>query len=276
MTEIQQSRLYAAYLTRLGWQTPKLDGSYVFIKNFPIIGGFAKIQRVKKLPTLGVLLPFLARYNVGRIVVEPDASVKQIQFAHWCTRLSKHMKLLRSPYLATKTRVIDLRTSEKYIFRSFSEAKRRAVRRAIKCKVIIQESHDIDAFIKLKNTSAGFLGFITTTGIKPLWNIFSPNHATILTDKKYAAGVLLLFWNKTAYYWLAGSTKSGKKLFTPTLLVWEALKLSKKKGCKRFDFVGIWDERMPKTNLGWIGFTKFKEGFGGQSLYYPLNTEQNA
>lgn len=270
MTEIQQSPLYAKYLTSLGWSTPKLDGSYIFIKKFPLIGGFAKIQRVQKLPKLGVLLPLLARHSVRRVVVEPDASIRQTQFTHWCTSLSNHMKLLRSPYLATKTNIIDLTVSEKDMFQKFSEAKRRAVRRAIKYNVRIHQSHDIDAFIKLKNNSAGFLGFITTTGIKPLWNIFSPNNTTILTDKKYTAGVLLLFWDKTAYYWLAAATHEGKKLFAPTLLVWEALTLSKKKGCKRFDFVGVWDERIPKQNTKWKGFTKFKEGFTGSSVYYPI------
>lgn len=274
--EIQQSPLYAKYIASLGWSTPKLDGSYIYIKKIPFIGGFAKVQRIKTLPSLQKLIPLLQSHGVRRLVVEPDSAVDQKKFISWCKNVSQHRKLLHSPYLATKTRVIDLRPSEKDIFQSFSEAKRRAVRRAIKYRVIIQESNNIDALIKLKNNSAGFLGFITTTGIKPLWNIFSPHHATILTDKKNVAGVLLLFWNKTAYYWLAGSTKIGKKLFAPTLLVWEALKLAKKKGYKRFDFVGVWDERIPKMNRNWKGFTKFKEGFGGQSLYYPLSTEQNA
>ncbi len=268
--EIQQSSLYAKYLQGLGWQIPKVNGFYVFIKKFPLIGGFAKIQRVPKLPKKKALLSLLARYNVRRIIVEPDASIKQTQFTHWCTSLSKHMKFLMSPYLATKTNIIDLTVSEKDMFQRFSETKRRAVRRAQKNNLQIYKSTNIKEFIKIKNKSAGFLGFITTTGIKPLWNIFSPNHATILTDKKHLAGVLLLFWDKTAYYWLAGATKSGKKLFAPTLLVWEALKLAKKKGCKRFDFVGVWDERLPQKNRQWKGFTRFKEGFGGKSLYYPI------
>jgi lipid II:glycine glycyltransferase (peptidoglycan interpeptide bridge formation enzyme) len=67
-----------------------------------------------------------------------------------------------------------------------------------------------------------------------------------------------------------GATKKGKKLFAPTLLVWEALKVSKKRKMKYFDFIGVWDERTPRKNTEWKGFTKFKEGFGGKELYYPM------
>jgi len=102
----------------------------------------------------------------------------------------------------------------------------------------------------------------------------APDHATILlayTDThKLVGGILLVFWEKTAYYWIAGATKQGKKLFVPTILVWEALKAAKRRGAKQFDFVGVWDERKPNEHHDWLGFTKFKEGFGGVPFYYPL------
>jgi lipid II:glycine glycyltransferase (peptidoglycan interpeptide bridge formation enzyme) len=79
-----------------------------------------------------------------------------------------------------------------------------------------------------------------------------------------------VFWEKTAYYWIAGATREGKKLFAPTLLVWEALKVAKRHGMKQFDFVGIWDDRKPTEHHDWLGFTRFKEGFGGTPFYYPI------
>jgi lipid II:glycine glycyltransferase (peptidoglycan interpeptide bridge formation enzyme) len=39
---------------------------------------------------------------------------------------------------------------------------------------------------------------------------------------------------------------------------------------KQFDFVGVWDERKADQHHDWLGFTKFKEGFGGRTFYYPL------
>jgi len=52
--------------------------------------------------------------------------------------------------------------------------------------------------------------------------------------------------------------------------VWEALKLSRKKGCTQFDFVGVFDERIQNQFQSWKGFTKFKKGFGGKEIYYPI------
>ncbi len=300
--EIQQSPLYTTYIRRLGWQVEQVDGSNLFIKRFPLFGGFAKLQRCTKLPKIDRLLPILSKHHVKRMVVEPDESVRQHIFDQWLHDASDTLRpilLMSSHYLPTKTIRIDLTASEDEIFTRFSEAKRRAVRRGQKNNLRIYESTNIAELIKIKNTSSGFLGFITTTGIDTLWPIVAPNHAAILlayhdnviarererpkqsleiaslipfarNDNRMVGGILLLYWDNIAYYWIAGATREGKKLFAPTLLVWEALKLSKKRGAKRFDFVGVWDERIPKKNKEWLGFTKFKEGFGGREVYYPI------
>lgn len=267
--EVQQSSLYAHYIERLGWHVERVDGSNVFIKRFPLIGGFAKLQRCVKLPDRNKLLSILARHHARRLVVEPDSSVNQNDFTQWASRLP----ISHSYYLPTKTIRIDLTVPEETLFKRFSEAKRRAVRRGMKNNLQIYKSTNIKNLITIKNKSSGFLGFITTTGIDKLWSIFAPNHAAILlarNSNRVVAGVLLLFYDSLAYYWIAGATREGKKLFAPTFLVWEALKLSKQRGMKEFDFVGVWDERLPKQNKAWLGFTKFKEGFGGNTLYYPI------
>jgi lipid II:glycine glycyltransferase (peptidoglycan interpeptide bridge formation enzyme) len=99
----------------------------------------------------------------------------------------------------------------------------------------------------------------------------TPTSPTFANKHALLAGIFLIFWADTAYYWIAGATKKGKKLRAPTLLVWEALKIAKANHMKRFDFVGIWDDRFPKENKDWLGFTKFKQGFGGQEFYYPTH-----
>src|SRR3989344_1688008 len=272
--EIQQSSLYKMYIQSLGWQVVSLDGSNVFIRRFPFVGSLAKIHRPTKLPNLTKLVPVLKQYNVRTLAVEPDRRVAQIQLRAWCKRIGRHVRLNGMPFLPTKTMYINLSPSGQAIFDKFSEAKRRAVRRSIKNNVTVKESTNIDDLIRVKNKSAGMFGFITTYGIKKLWNIFAPKHAAILlaysSPNETVGGVLLLFWKDTAYYWIAGATKKGKKLFAPTLLVWEALKLAKNRGAKQFDFVGVWDERIPNKFHEWKGFTKFKEGFGGAAQYYTL------
>lgn len=290
--EIQQSTLYANFIRSLGWIVEIVDRSFVFIKPFPVIGGLAKIQRVTHLPSRSSLLPILKKYRIRSLAIEPDSRIKQRDFTLWCRRLSPHIRINRDPFIPTKTIRVNLTFSESDIFRRCTEAKRRAIRRAQKHNVTISINDDIRSFIHLKNQSAGFLGFITTTSVGKLWDTLPPANKSILlayassskpsgntnlskppigeTDKKIVGGIFLIFWKNIAYYWIAGATKQGKKLFAPTLLVWEAFRESKKQGCRFFDFVGVWDERRPQEHHEWKGFTKFKEGFGGEPLYYPI------
>lgn len=281
--EIQQSPLFAKYLISLGWTVVYLDKVQIYIRHFPFMGALAKIQRPKKLPNPKKLIPLLKKHKISTVACEPDSSIDENAYQHWIKTISKNFKINTSPYLPTKTILVDLKASEEEIFNRFSEAKRRAVRRAQKNNIIVKESNNINELIHIKNKSAGFLGFITTYGIDKLWPIFAPKNAAILLaykgsnnyqlstiNSQLIAGVLLLFYDQTAYYWIAGATREGKKLFAPTLLVWEALKLSKINNMNKFDFVGVWDERKANENHKWRGFTKFKEGFGGKELYYPV------
>lgn len=276
--EVQQSLLYKSYVRALGWRVIGKRGRYIFIKSFPFIGGLAKIQRIVSLPDVTELVSTLSLQHVRTVIIEPDSSVSQTAFDRWTSRLSHHLRISKTPYIPTKTILIDISRSQQLIFKEFSEAKRRGVRRAIKHGVIIRKSMDIDTFIKTKNRASGFLGFMTTYGVRQLWQIFAPKHAAILLayhaektqNNKPLGGIFLLFWNHVAYYWIACASKHGKKLFAPTLLVWEAIKLAKSKGYRLFDFVGVWDERNPEYYKEWIGFTKFKEGFGGKEIYYPI------
>ncbi|KKS90119.1 MAG: hypothetical protein UV63_C0006G0022 [Microgenomates group bacterium GW2011_GWC1_43_11] len=296
--ELQQSSLYKTYIERLRWTVVTLDGVNIFLKHIPFFGVLAKIQRPPTLPYIPKLILILQKHNVRNIILEPTIDTDPIKFQESLRSLSKFFNIHKEPFLPTKTLLVDLTQSEKDIFRACTEAKQRGVRRAQKHGVIVKESKSIKDLMHIKNKSAGFLGGITTYGIDKLWDLFSPNHATILlayapssrplsrdlmSTKKMPylrqladrhdniiGGVLLLFWDHIAYYWIAGATKNGKKLFAPTFLVWEALKLSKKRGNKQFDFVGVFDERSPKQFTSWHGFTKFKEGFGGKPLYYPI------
>jgi hypothetical protein len=294
MIEPQQSELYAKYIKKLGWNVLVVDHVNIFSKQIPLMGGLAKIHRPKHLPVLSKLIPVLKKNRIKTVAVEPPSSQDPCTFHAWTRELAKHFNINKSPFLPTKTIRIDLTQPEEKIFAQFAEAKRRGVRRAIKHGVVVKESIHIDDLIRIKNKSAGLFGFMTTYGINRLWHIFAPKHAAILLahhqpviarsasdvaiskgllpfarNDNLIGGVLLLSWGGVAYYWIAGATKQGKKLFAPTILVWEAIKLSKKRGNRLFDFVGVWDERTPRQYSNWKGFTKFKEGFGGSSIYYP-------
>ncbi len=277
MINIRQTSLYAKYIRSLGWIVETIDGVNIFIRKFPLLPGVIKIQRPDKLPALDKLKKLMRKYHANSITVEPNYKWK-LKIGNW--------KLSSDPYIHTKTFHIDLMSSEKDIFNRFTPAKRRAVRRSQKNNIKIEISDNIEAFIKLKNKSAGmFLGFLTTYGFtRKLWKIFYPDHARVILayknnlqptihnsqpSRKYLAGILLLYIDSIAYYWMAAASYEGKKSFAPTLCVWEALKFSKKQGCKIFDFEGVYDERFPARQSNWQGFSKFKQGFGSKPIYYP-------
>ena len=271
--ELQQSPYYAKYIEALKWQVFTIDGVRMFYKKIPFIGGLLKIQRPARLPHTGKLLKIIQAYKVKTVAIEPVQKQNVASYKQWVTRIGKRSHVVRSGYLPTKTILINLKPSEVEIFKHFSEAKRRAVRKAEKNGVVVKESNNIKNLIHIKNKSSGFLGFITTFGIDKFWSFFGKKYSTIVLayfQNALVGGVLVLVWHNTAYYWVAGATRHGKKLFAPTLLVWEAIKIAKKRGAKQFDFLGVWDERKPKEHLDWKGFTRFKEGFGGIHEYYPL------
>jgi peptidoglycan pentaglycine glycine transferase (the first glycine) len=58
----------------------------------------------------------------------------------------------------------------------------------------------------------------------------------------------------------------------PYFIVWEAMKEAKKRGCKIWDFEGIYDARWP--NKSWLGFSHFKKSFGGEEIEFPGSFEK--
>ncbi len=275
MTDVRQSNQFAAFMHDIGWHIERINTTYVYIRKLPILGNFAKISRPKP--------PF----NYQSIIdLKKKLKTYQFKIAPFFLSIDKNFQSVRNsfinlgfktehfPFNPTTTLQIDLTQSEDKLFNNFTEAKRRAVRRAIKNNIEIKSSDNLEDFIAVRKKQYFPLGFLIVREMKALWKNFYPENASILTayhNTKPVGGILLLFYDKIAYYWFASAPKIGKKLFAPTLLVWEALKLAKKKGCRIFDFEGIYDERFPKASESWRGFTKFKEGFGGEKVIFMEN-----
>lgn len=281
---------------------------FVYIRKFPIIGSFIKILRIKPPIPFKEIEKIVKKYRAFKVQIELDEVVSNKPNRSNLSNLTNGYSLSKTSLAPTKTILIDLKPSEEEIFNRFSPEKRRAIRRAIKNEVNVKKSDNIHEFINLKNKQLWPFGFLLKNEIIKLWEVFKPQNKAILlmaykndtnlslrgaseasdeaisinkeiatlssfarNDTEVLAGVLLLFHEHTAYYWLASSTPEGKTLFAPSLLVWEALKISKKKGCTVFDFEGVEDKRFPETK-SWSGFSKFKNGFGGKEItfYAPL------
>ena len=292
MTDVRQSPQFAYFMQELGWKVEKIDNIYVYLRTFPLIGDFAKISRPQPPYNFEKFASLFQKHRIFRLKIAPHLQTSNKNYE--CLRrafLKNRFRIEHFPFNPTTTIHIDLTQSEENLFKNFSEAKRRAVRRAIKNKIIIKESDNIQEFINVRKKQYFPIGFLIKKEMDTLWRNFQPKNAALLLAypngqktpmiqiqaithigiSKPIAGILLLFYDKVAYYWFASSLKAGKKLFAPTLLVWEALRLAKKRGYKIFDFEGIYDERFPKASESWRGFTKFKEGFGGKKITFLEN-----
>lgn len=282
ITDLRQSKEYTKYMELLGWQVLQLNEDYVYVRKVLLIGSVAKLQRPQKIPTTQDIKNFCAKNKVSVLYIEPQSPI---------SLQSPLLSPAKNSFVPAKTIHVDLTLTEQTLLENMKHKTRYNIKVAQRHVVVTYESRrmghfQMEDFIRMYSESARQRGmWIPQTGeIKALWNSFSETgNADLLLaydsglsyetgshvrGDSVIGGVLVCYSSDTAHYMYAGSTQNGKQLFAPTLLAWEAIKLAKKRKKKIFDFEGVYDERYPSTKQ-WRGFTKFKEGFGGEVVEYP-------
>lgn len=247
MADLRQSEEYANYIKGLGWQVVKTsEGVNVFIKKLPIIGSLIKIQRPEKINLKEV--DEIAKKNRAIFVkIEPEKEIELPGYRQdsW-------------PLVPTKTVIIDLNDLR------FDKEVRYCIRKADEKGLEIKESSDIYQLFKL-------LKYLDKNCVVNFYEAFKKRAKIILAIKEsvVVSGALIIFHEKTCHFMYAGTNYEGRKLMAAYKVLWECIKISKKLGYKYLDLEGAHDERFPKLNKKWVGFTHFKMGWGGKSVYYP-------
>jgi lipid II:glycine glycyltransferase (peptidoglycan interpeptide bridge formation enzyme) len=264
MIDLRQTQQYAKYMNSLGWNVEEIDDIYIYLKKIPLLGWYGKLQRPsKKINLDNVYKQLIQKYNLACFLIEP-----LVYTSH-----TTSFKQTKSISLPSKTLQIDLTKSEQKLLSEMKQKTRYNIKLAQKSDVKIEMSKDINSFLDLwHKTSLSRGGMLPAKKeIKGIFNAFDPQSYLLFAYKenKLVAGVFVACSPDTAYYLYAASNKEGKRLFAPTLLAWEAISEAKKRKLKVFDFDGIYDVRFPKQTKAWIGFTKFKEGFGGETVEFP-------
>jgi hypothetical protein len=260
--DVRQAEEYAHYVQRMGWRVEQLAvGSWqlaVFIRKIGPVG-IAKIQRVD-VEDWGAVNEVLKRNRVVYTKYEPLTNDQ------WPMTNDQRFRQDSWPMLATRTIRVDLRPSEQDIVKTFKKDCR-AILRNIQYSVFNIQVNDFGGFYEMWRKA---------NHIKNLW---TPNkqHFDALVESfgkkcfsvtiNSLAGCVVLMHQETAYYYYAGSLPEGKKLHLPYLVVWEAMKEAKKRGCKIWDFEGIFDPRWPNKSI--LGYTHFKKSFGGEEIEFP-------
>lgn len=250
MTDLCQSPNYGKYMQAIGWSIGRKNGLQFYIRHFPILGNFIKIPRPQKSINPQIIDSLAKKYHAFAVKVD---------------------------FSPTKTLRLDLTLPLSQIQKQMKKDARYEIRKAEENKIVVRQSNDIEVFIKSWHKNALRRGFWIPFGkeIKSIYEAFEKNTCLLMAShynniyycSEPIAGALILIHDKTAYYFHAASTPEGRKLSAPYLVVFEAIKLAKKKGCQIFDFEGIYDKRFPIAS--WQGFTHFKKSFGGKEIEYP-------
>lgn len=76
------------------------------------------------------------------------------------------------------------------------------------------------------------------------------------------AAAVIIFYGEEALYLYGGSSDKYRNLMAPYLLHWQIMQEAKKRGMKKYNFLGIAPTDDPKHP--WAGITRFKQQFGGK------------
>lgn len=265
MPDLRQTSAYAKYMHSLGWTVEGKPGNLAYIRKFPLIGNFIKMQRPVRL-NHQLIDSLIGKFKPFQFIVEPTNALQQ-------SILTKHrFRQSKTYFVPSKTIHIDLTSPETELLKKMHYKTRYNIKQTIRNKLRTVNSTDIAYFADFWQKCAFAQRGMYLSQKKEIENIFSAfgKNARIILVKKdniVLSGNLILFNKDSAYYMYAASTPDGKKLFAPTLNAWSAIKFAKKLKKKIFDFEGIYDERFPIKS--WQGFTRFKKSFGGTEINFP-------
>ncbi|MFH0907009.1 MAG: peptidoglycan bridge formation glycyltransferase FemA/FemB family protein [bacterium] len=174
---------------------------------------------------------------------------------------SKHIQ----PY---QTLILDISKPENELLNQMHQKTRYNIGLAQKKGVIIEQSENIQDFLKLLektskrdkfylHCSEYYINLLDILGKDGTAKLFLAKYK----DKVIASNVVC-FFGKTAIYLYGASDYDFRNLMAPYFLQWHTILRAKKLGYKYYDFWGIDEKR-------WSGVTRFKKGFNGKEITYP-------
>ena len=114
----------------------------------------------------------------------------------------------------------------------------------------------------------------TPFGLDYLKNEFAifgtDNQASVILGrykKELVAGGIFIYWQGEGYYHQGASNQKFAKVPVSYLVLWEAIREAKRRGCSTFNFWGGIDPDI-KPGHPWAGLSRFKMGFGGVKYDY--------
>lgn len=291
LIDIRQTREYSLFMQKMGWQVEIVDKDcQMFIKKLPLLPfSIAKILKPQNSINFELLKRLIKKYKILFTKIHPFLSHKNPNLTTYPdfiedSRQSRNNLQLTNPLIPTKTIWLDLTKTENELLKNMKPKTRYNIRLAQKNNLNIQvingkqiTNSQLKSFYSLwiKNKPHDIIFKPSFNELKYLVQSFGNKCFFIfiypqlsITNPQLLSGALILCSANMSFYWHNCSSLQGKKLFAPSLCIWQALKESKKRGLKVFDFEGIYDERFHKSFKSWQGFTRFKKGFRGEEIEF--------
>lgn len=271
--DIRQSKSYALYIQKQGWIVERLQGINYFIKQFPIVGSFLKIQRTTTID-LGIVESLQNKYNVFQTTIEPDPLSNTDLIRQHNLLIKDGFNVSATAYLPTRSMQLDLTKDSDQIFRDFSKECRYSIKRGEGLKLKHYKSpNEIKDFHHQWKKSVGFDKHVPSyNSLLNLKNSF-PQSDTLFVASHNKSGritggaIFTTSSHGSTHYWQGFTNKEGRTSLSQYTVLHYGILWGKSMGCKLFDFEGIYDSRFP--NKSWLGFTQFKRQFGGLDVLYP-------
>ncbi len=165
--------------------------------------------------------------------------------------------------------MLDLTKSEDQLLAQMKQKTRYNIRLAAKHDVTVTATRDQgeqDTFLNLLSQTAARkeIHFHSREYYQKFVEFFSEEQCELMVAKKdneVLAGLLIFYYQDTAYYLHGGSSDQGRQYMAPYLLQWEAMKRAKECGMTYYDLGGVAIQEPAPTGKDWSGITRFKQGF---------------
>jgi len=269
-----QSKLWADFQKELGKEVFSVKSGeargLVIINSLPLVGNYLYIPRgpifsTKKKENEDLL------NKIKRLASEKGAGWVRFEFQEMKDKESVPGLVFKSfkNHQPSETLILDLKKSSEEILAGMKQKTRYNIRLAEKKKIEIKavdSLKDLESFIELVEETAERDGVNFHDGeyYKKMFQTILRDNLVLLMaykNEKPIGGVLVSFFGGVATYLHGASSNEHRNLMANYLLQWEAIKMAKKKGMKKYDFFGI------AVNLNkrkWAGITRFKMGFSSE------------
>ena len=212
--------------------------------------------------------------NCAFIKVEPD--VINLQSKAHSPQLDKRFKQSSKPLFTKHNFILDLTRPEDEILKNMHPKFRYNIKVAQKHGVKVEERIDEKAFkdyLKLyfeTTKRQNYHGHNEQYHQKAWQSLQEADLARLLIayyQQQPLTTWMLFNFKDTLYYPYGGSSEQHKNVMASNLVAWEAVKLGKKLGLKKFDLWGALGPDAP-SNDPWQGFHQFKKKMGAEAVEY--------